>query len=660
MIKLDFEIFSEHNLKKGGAWKHSLHPSTEVLCAAIQFPEEEPILWTPDLDPSESRIVTSSLHDYINDGELFEAHNSFFELCIYENICVKKLGWPPIPRENWRCSASNAAAMALPRALENLGPALNLSKQKDLEDKRVMMKVTKPRKPTKNDPSTRHTPENNPKDFETLYSYCIGDVECEDAIAEVVPPLSKSELEIFQLDQKINLRGVYIDREAVLSALDIFEQSKLKNAIATTKLTSGVLTGTSSPAKVRKWLKNNGLDLPNLQADTVKDTLELGELPHITKKLLELRQQSSLTSIAKYTSMIEMLGDDNRIRGILMYHGASTGRWAGKGFQPHNMPHGFKDNAPAIDLYMLKRDIKLIQAVFGSVNDFLKGCLRGMICAPPGKDLMAGDFAAIEARDLAWLANDENALDNFHNGIDPYIDLAMDIWDIVFDEVTKEKRFVGKHGELGLGYGMGWKKFIMTCAAIAKKMDLNVNVPVPLAKKTVKIYREKHAPIVQFWKDVEAAAVKAVYQNRQVRVDKVMFGMRNNFLHIKLPSGRLLSYYDPKIMKKKTPWGEYRPALTHMGSNATTHKWERQETWGGTLVENITQAVARDCLAEAMLRVEAKGYPIVFHVHDEIVCEIDKGFGGVEEFEEIMSVVPSWAKGCPISVEAWRGKRYRK
>jgi DNA polymerase len=303
------------------------------------------------------------------------------------------------------------------------------------------------------------------------------------------------------------------------------------------------------------------------------------------------------------------------------------------------------------------RDLQLIEMLYGDAMEALSFALRGIITASPGRKLYVADYAAIEARVVFWLADDQSALDIFRRGECIYCDMASTIYGrTVIKGVDIDERQLGKQAILGLGYGMGGPKFVDTCA------KYNIHLELDFSKHVVDLYREKYWRVKKMWYDQEAAAMEAVRRpGNSIRCGKIVWRVVGAFLYCKLPSGRLLAYCDPIIVKKPTPWGEMRDALTYMGVDPYTKKWRRQDTYGGMLVENITQAVARDLMAESMLAAhEGDTYDPILSVHDELIAEADDGKGDVKEFEHLMATTPAWAEGCPVSAEGWSGYRYKK
>lgn len=650
MIFFDFETRSKCIIQDTGAWRYSIDESTDVLCMAYAIDDGPVEIWIP------GEAIPFSVDQLSH--QTFEAHWSFFERAIWRNVMVKKYGWPDIPDEKWRCSASTAAYHALPRSLAQIGAALNLPHQKDMGAKRVMMRLSRPMAPTgPDDPCLLWN--DKAADFRVLYQYCKDDVEAERAIHRRLRPLPASELAIWHLDQKINERGIRVDVPAVKAALALMEeyQTRLKAEFK-------ALTGLESPtliAQTRAWLEGKGCKMASLDKNAVLTVMEADPRPHAPEvyRALEIRQALGKTSTAKYQAILESVCPDERVRGLLVYHGAGTGRWAGELVQPQNFPKNtFKGSLEKYYEFLKRADLATFEMCY-PVMETLSSTIRGVFIPAEGHTFFGGDYAAIEARVLFWLASESRGLQMFRDGGDIYKDMATTIYGVPLESVTKEQRELGKQGILGCGFGMGWEKFIVTCWTKAR-----IRLDEELSKRTVNAYRTKYRTVAVFWQLQELAAKQAIETKKPVRCGKVLWAVHDGFLFCRLPSGRCLAYYDPKIEPVQTSWGEMRPAVTYMDMNSQTKQWERQSTYGGKLAENITQAVARDIMAEAMLRVEAAGFKMALTVHDELLSERFVGKSCMNEiqrqFQELMVTPPAWAVGLPIRAEAWHGRRYTK
>lgn len=676
---IDFESRSACPIRTHGSWVYSLHETTEVLCMAFRLPDwgaGRVALWHPafphlGIEEPHDNTDLFELLGWIASGNLVEAHNAFFERGIWANILVARFGWPVVAENQWRCSAAKAAAHALPRALDEATQALKLSVLKDTEGEKIMKKLAKPRKPRKKereDWAKLHGDAPMPllwwesvALFERLWAYCKQDVLAEECLSGALDDLNPLETQMYLLDQRVNERGFQIDQEAVTAALSLIARETVALNKELRDLTGGQVQKATQRAQMLQWLGENGLDLDDTQAGTIDDTLVNGDLTPPVRKCLEIMRALGRSSTAKYQRMRDWMGPDGRVRGGLLYHGASTGRWSGKGVQPHNLPKGtVRDaNGKPPDVNHLWSVLKTqqrsdIMSHFGGVMEALSQGLRGAIIAKPGLQLYVADYAAIEARVVLWLAGDQDALGIFRRGEDIYKDMAASIYKIPMAAVTKDQRQLGKVAILGLSYQMGAPKFHGTCA------NFGIHIEEELAQTTVEAYRAKFWRVKDLWNAQQAAAIEAVQGGETVRCGRVEWFVEDTFLYCELPGGRRLAYPEPEVRIKMTPWGEPRPSLTFMGQNPFTRKWCRQTTYGGSLVENLTQGIARNILAEAMLALENSGlYQLVLTCHDETMCE-GAASAGMERFNKIMTTVPKWADGLPIAVDSWTGPRYKK
>jgi len=943
---IDFETKSKVDLKKSGPFKYAQDPTTSILCLAYKFSDElEVKLWRPGLNPPRD------LFDHVESGGIVRSHNSEFEFCIWAYV-GRRIGWPRLSWDQLQCSAARAAAAALPRSLENLAPAVGADTEKDMAGKRLMMKLSRPRKVK----GELQLIEGTEEEKNRLYEYCKKDVLTEIACEERTPPLIPSELELWRYTSSLNERGIKFDRKMVETALSFvgFYTKELQEELS--DLTFGMVQTGKQTARLLECLQMNGVNIPDLTAGTVKETLKRSDLSIEARRILEIRQALAMSSVSKLQTMLAMGGADDRLRGMILYHGASTGRfcldqeheiltkegwkkydtWSGQEiavfdtdkniffekvnlnvwdydgemiscnhkmncfsvtpehnfiyWTHRNNPHNIlaKDIKTRIDKFPLsgkiqqykKNDLKtrilvMVQAdahysldssqgryiifgfrkgrkidrcqellrnegikftssvdssgtytikipyktcpkwlwdfshknfskitfdffnaasfieelyfwdghkyegqesleystcsednayfaatmahltgrsarvvprqrekwntnyrvyirptdhyrlmpsqiskvqysgkVFcpetstgyfltrrnglisitgnsgrgvqvqnfprGSVSDVdnifeayalgydffkmlypnvlaaISSSLRGMLIASEGMELFAGDFAAIEARGLLWIAEDEDGLNIFRRGEDIYKEMAGEIYKVDPKKVTKDQRQVGKFAILALGYGMGAKKFVDTC------LSFGVTITMEFAERVVAIYRNKFEKVKALWHKVNQCAIEAVQNKGTVYTYKrLSFLYRGNYLMIKLPCGRKLYYNSPKVSVEIKTWGEVE-SLSFMSVNAKTKKWEREYTYGGKLVENIVQALCRDLMVFSMFELEAAGYKILITVHDEVVSEKEIGKGSVKEFESLMSKAPAWAKGFPIGAEAWKGPRYKK
>lgn len=648
MIHIDFETRSECSIWDAGAWVYSQHPSTEILCLAYAKDDGPVQLMAHDEIPLP--IYKDLWVNLIKSGELFCAHNALFEESIWQNILVEKYGWPRIPIRQWRCTMAKALARSLPRSLKDVGKALNAPILKSDEGYRTMIKMCKP----KPDGSWHE----NPEDFQKLYDYCRQDVEAERCIDQMIPNLTPDEQNIWFLDQLINTRGIYVDTEAIKKSLEFIEIHTKNLNEYVENISDGALDGVSRRMAVMEWCKSQGVNIKGYTKAIVKDTLDQ-DIPDTVRAILNTKLSLGKTSVSKYRTLAESTSGDGRIRDLFIYHGASTGRWAGKLVQIQNLPKGnVKDTDTAIEI-LKQSNLEEFECFYPDVMGTLSACIRGMIIAAPGHQLMVADYAAIEARVVMWLAGEKYGLKQFRDfdagvGEEPYIVMAQNIYNR--SDIPKKgiERQLGKTAILGCGFGMGDTKFLSTCHAWGIKIDES------LAKKSVETYRSIYPSVRNAWYAQENAAIKATQTGESINCGYVRWSIHDSDLLCRLPSGRDLVYNAATLDYVDTPWGERKLALHFMGVDGLTKRWKREHTYGGKLVENITQAVARDIMAAAMFRAEKKGYRIAFSVHDEIVSEVPENTGSISEFEQILCTLPLWATDCPITAKGFITTRYRK
>lgn len=666
-LLLDYETFSEAPLrnKEGvGSYEYARHQSTEILCVGYRIGTRETLrtapikTWSPYFEKKVPWDFMGALEDHTVKKI---AHNALFEQVLTQFVLPKysRAFRPEACRDpkHWVCTAALASVLALPRKLEQVCIALNLSTKKNMDGHRKMLKLSQPRNPSKHNPSTRHDKE---EDLLEVIQYCADDIAAETELFLYLPPLTPKERKIWELDQKINLRGIRIDRQLVLATMKMIEieTQNLKDEVY--DITNGEVESVTQVARMKDWLNAEySINPPNLQAKTLEDLLKTEMHPN-ARRLIEIRQSLGKVSVKKYPAMEQRSRTDSYVRDILMYHGASTGRWVGAGLQVQNMSSGDRTIDPWEAVEIVRQgDLEFLKMIYGDMMDLFSTCVRSAIIPPEGELFYRGDFSSIEVRVLFWLAGHEDGLDAYRKKTDLYKDVAVKIYGHrSIDQVTKEEREVGKRAILGSGYGMGPDKFQETCEKFGQP------VSEKLAKKAIETYRSVHSPVPALWKSLDEVAMRAVRTPGKVfTCGHTKWYTKRDYLWCELPSGRKLAYYKPIVRMDQRVWKgkKYaKPTLFHYGVNSLTKKWELQKTWGGVLTENITQAVARDLLAEAMLRLESKGYKIAMTVHDEILTSKDPAVGSEEEFKSLMKETPTWGQDIPVEVDTWTGKRYKK
>ena len=649
---MDFESRSEVDIWQVGAWAYSVHPSTEILCLAwgVDDGEIHLIPW----EEVKANYYPKELMQRIREGELLSAFKAFFEQCMWTNQLLKKkppLGMvnqcPRIPIKQFRCVMAKSLAYAHPQSLENAALALGSTYQKNKAGRAVMLKLCKPNK----DGSWNEDPE----DFEKLYQYCIDDVAAEREIDKMLPDLTPQEQTYWFLDQLINQRGISVDTVAVPKALAFIEEHSANLNDIVFEQSGMQLDRVTRRQAVLDWCKEQGVEINGYTKTDVAGVLEREGIPEAVQTVLRAKLELGKTSVAKYEALSNSVGEDGRIRDTLIYHGATTGRWTGKLFQLQNLPKSsIADSGKAIEL-LKKTSLEGFELFYPDVMGALSSCIRGMIIASPGCELFVGDYNAIEARVLFWLCEEEYGLKQYRDGTDIYVDMAKRIYG--GGEISKSQRDLGKRAVLGCGYGMGAAKFAQTCIAQGQACSTE------LAERAVAAYRTTYGSVVRGWYAQENAAISVCTTKKDTSCGRVVWktDSRGSLL-CQLPSGRCLTYPKAFLEYKDTPWGERKLALHYYAVDSKTKRWQPEATYGGKIIENITQAVARDILAAAMLRSETRGFPVAFSVHDEIVCDVHGRSTDhhLQEWGSLLCELPKWADGLPIKAECWKGGRYRK
>lgn len=652
---LDFETYSEANLPSVGHFRYGEDKSTEVLIASYCIDNGEVI--GVDLTRPGWQSKMEPFFDAVAKGATVCAHNSQFERRIWE----KRLKhWPIKPKATqWSCTSARASAMSLPSSLESVGVALKLPVVKDPGGKLLINKFSVPQKD-----GSRIYPREDKEGFRRFIEYCKQDTVVERSIDSVLPDLIGEEQQVFALDYKINNAGVPLDIPLIHTALEFINEVSKQLEKKAIKMT-GVKT--SQRDKLLSWLQDQGAQMETLQAAEVERAIADPDTPANVRQILETRIECSRAGTKKLVTMLKCMSLDGRVRGAFWYCSASTGRWGSSRVQFHNFAKP-DDLYPQEDVIQFLQN-KTLDLFYDRPLTAIAKSVRGFIKTPGGREMAIADYAAIEARALAWLADEKFMLEAFRNGEDVYIIMASKIFHIPYSQVDKAQRFFGKQTVLGAGYGMGVPKFIATCARFG------VTITEAEAKRAINGYRQSVPKIAGspdsngyfkggLWSDVEKASIRAVLTGKHqtlcdgkltIFVDTLVNGFE--VLYIVLPSGRRLCYPNPRV-ENIEKWGKMRPTLIFK----TLHRymWVDEETYGGKLVENIVQALTRDLMAEGMLSVDKAGFDIILHVHDEIGAETDIREVDVKEFENLVCRAGRWAKTLPIAAEGKTVQRYCK
>ena len=683
-LHIDIETFSEVDLRTAGAYRYAEDPSTEILCVAYALDDGPVEVWETSQSPIPPRLVELFA---TGDVEL-HAHNSNFERTVLNAPCGRALGFPPTSIHRWRCTMAQAQAVGLPGGLKEACNALGTEKRKDEEGRRVMLKLSKPRRPSKNNPAERWTRESSPEDFDALLAYCVDDVEAERSLANALPSLSDGLLTVHRIDQEINDRGCPVDFKGVLGMEAAWESRRHEIKAEVAEITGGVAVG--SVQAVREWLDSPDrgsarIPIPNLQAPTVKRWRERisqrveklsgaresdGDGPARTlfgllqcDKVLELFSAHQSKAPAKLTAMRKSMGADGRLRGMFRFHGAATGRWSSRIVQLQNLmrPVEGVDVDAAIEAVSGGEiDAADLRERFGGIEvvTLAAACIRGMVAAPEGKSLVWVDFGQIEARVLAWLAGADDRLELFRTGGDFYSASASKILGKAVSKDDPERQ-IGKVAELALGYQGAVGAFSKMAHSYGLEMAEDEMLSV------VKAWRRANPEIAGWgdglWAQLRSAAAEAVANPGVVSTaagGRVKLLHQRPWLKMRLPSGRVLHYLRPEVCD-----GE----VTYEGIDTYTRQWARTATYGGKLTENLVQATACDILMQAIrnvdrwLKATGKG-AVVGHVHDEILVECPTGDAdeALEKATVVMETPPGWAKGLPLAAEGQIARRFGK
>lgn len=652
-VRLDYETYSEADLPSVGLWRYAEDPSTEVLCFAWKVDNEPVKWWAPGED------FPWFLAHAIKRGDRIKAWNAEFECAITEKV-AHKFGFPVPRRDQWECTMAKAAMCAMPRKLGVCARVMKLGEQKDKEGQRLLKLFSMPRKPTKGDPRTRIYPQDEPDDFSKLIDYCIQDVNTEEAVdlALPVPALPPQEQRLWTTHLNINARGILLDRGLAAGAARLKAAAMAEAAAELSKLTrtaekpKGYVTAATQTQKLKEWCALRGVTVESTDKEHMP-LLLAQDLPADVRAALEIRAEAGQSSTSKYDTMSRVMCADDRARGSHAFDEADTGRWSNKQIQFQNLPR------PAIDLSCYRGAIRAgdpvpMEMVGDRLMTVLRDSIRHAVIAPPGKVLSVCDFASIEARVLGWLADEPFYLDAYRQGKDLYCEMATKIYGRTITKKDKDERFIGKESVLGLGYSM-WKDTF--AANVAKKAKSKIKREI--TDRAAEVYRKVCPHVVQFWKDIERVSHACVASKRKLQYKMLGFEMVGTYFTIILPSGRRLWYPEARLAVKQTKWGP-KSELRFRTNLADGEKWEWFEsyTYGGRLTENVDQAIARDLLAEALVKCENEGIDVVMHIHDEINAETEPGKSA--RLREIMIENPAWAKGLPLDAEAFETPFYRK
>lgn len=656
VLSIDIETYSDIDLKKSGVYRYAESENFNVLLFGYAF-DDEPI---KVIDLASGEKLPAEVEAAISAKTVIKtAFNANFE-----RTCLAKYFNKPMPPEQWQCTQVLALTLGLPQSLEEVGKALGLTQNKQKTSNGAALirffSVPQKRKATEVEGSLfkslkqyRNLPTDHPEKWAQFKAYCAQDVEAERAIREQlikISSINEFERHLWCIDQKINDYGVEVDQALVRHAIrcDRNYQKRLEaEAFELTKLDNP-----KSVSQLKAWLfETEGMRVGSLNKDTVPSLLKQTNNTKV-QRVLEIRQELAKTSVKKYEAMARSVCRDSRVRGLFQYYGANrSGRWAGRLVQVQNLPQNKLKDLDLARQLLRGGDYEALELLFDSVPDVLSQLIRTAIIAGEGKRFIVADFSAIEARIIAWLAEEEWRMEVFRSHGKIYEASASRMFKVPIEEITKDNplRQKGKIAELALGYGG-------SVGALINMGALKTGLVEDELPGLVKTWRAANPKITSLWWEVEEAAMTAIQDGWETsRYDRLIFNRQSEFFFITLPSGRRMAYVRPRI-EKDPRFG--KPIITYEGYEQG--KWSRIQTYGPKLVENIVQGIARDCLATALTRLDAAGYRIVMHVHDEVVLEVPNGQGSLDEVCSIMSQPISWAPGLPLPADRYETYYYRK
>lgn len=639
-LSIDLETYSSVDLGKSGVYKYVESEDFEILLFAYSIDDGE----VKVVDLASGEIIPEEILVALSDESIEKwAFNANFE-----RACLSRFLGERLNPKGWYCTMIWSAYLGLPLSLEKVGEVLKLDKQKMNEGKALIRYFSIPCKPTKtNGMRTRNLPYHDLEKWSTFMEYNQRDVETEMAIKKKLSafPMSHSEWENYWIDQNINDRGILIDEVLVDSAIKFDEILRDENMDRAIGLTG--LENPNSPMQLKEWLNKKGLEIDSLAKKDVESALKNAEGD--IKEVLELRQELSKSSVRKYDAMKNVKGKDNRARGLIQFYGANkTGRYSGRLIQVQNLR---RNNLKDLDLarsLVKNRDYETMEILYESPSDILSQLIRTAFIPKEGSRFIISDFSAIEARVLAWLAGEQWVLDAFENGEDIYCRTASRMFGVPVEKhgVNGHLRQKGKIATLACGYQGA-------LGALKAMGGIEMGLSEDELQSIVDSWREANPNIVSLWWDIDSVVKRVVKTRTKEEYKSLVISYEKGILFIELPSKRRLAYPKAKIGMNRFG-GE---SIVYEGI-VVGNKWDKIESYGGKFVENIVQAIARDILAEAMMRIENEGFNIVMHIHDEVVIESDSS--SIEEINEIMSIVPIWAPGLSLEADGFESKFYKK
>ena len=654
-MSVDIETYSSIHLSKTGVYRYVEAPDFDILLIGFSI----------DGSPVEVIDCTARHNNYEEERKMVQFKKHLYDPeCIkkafnanFERTCLAKWLGKEMPPEEWRCTMIKCLTMGLPGNLAGAGMALGLpeDKLKDPQGKALIQYFSKPCKPTRvNGQRTRNLPEHDPDKWKLYIEYNRQDVVTEMAIDSKLEiyKTTETEQELWNLDQRMNDHGVRIAVDMVDKIVDYDTVRKEELQKEAQEITG--LANPNSLAQLKTWLNDQGMPMTSVTKDTISAALSLQYIPDNVRRVLEIRTALGKTSTAKYSTMLDAVCEDHRLRGILQFYGANrSGRWAGRLVQTHNLARNSLEDLDLARELAVDGDFDTMQTLFGETAFVFSELVRTAFIPSEGCRFVVSDFSAIEARVISWIAGEEWRLQAFREGKDIYCETASQMYKVpvVKHGLNGELRQKGKVAELACGYQGG--------VGAMKRMDREGSIPEEELQAVVDSWRNANPKIVKLWRLCEIAVRTAIEEHRTVRLQHGLeFSYINHNLFIKLPGGRKLCYWDTKL--KMDP-RDGREHIVYMGVNQETKQWGETETYGGKLVENIVQATARDCLAVAMTRVSKLGYKIVMHVHDEMIVDVPvEDTGALDTINACMAEPIDWAPDLPLKGDGYETTFYKK
>ena len=653
-LSLDFETYSDIDLLAVGTYRYAADPSTEALLLGWAIDYQPVQLWNIHAGESIPQELEAALWDETVD---IWAYNAPFERLILWHV----VGYP-LPRERFKCTMAYAYSLGFTGSLNQVLDQFNMGVSKDAKGSRLIHRFAKPQ-PT-NRKTRRWTIDNDPSGFAEFGEYCKQDVAVERALRRRCRELGDTIVwPHYWLDQSINDRGMPVDRELVVAAMQMSGEERDRIIDAMRHLT--FLHNPNSTAQLSEWFKTHDVIMPNMQAATIVAEIAWAEdhpeeYSALLLDVLRLKQEVAKTSVSKWKVLDAMTTEeDPHIRGIYQFVGAGrTGRWAGRKFQPHNLPRPII-SAPesAVDA-LLAGGLPLLSLLWEKPLDALSSALRASIKARPGTKLVVSDLSSIESRLAGYVCGCGAINAIFAKGLDVYTDLATDIFGVPYEDVTKHQRFLAKPAALGAQYMLGGKGLVAYAESFGVVLELDE------AQRHIDTYRSKYEEVRTFWYSIEDAYKNVILHGHDFHLERigVHVSRDDEFLKVRLPTARCLYYYRPTVEPRMMPWGEERDVITYMGRNQFTTQWDRINVHPGKLLENLIQAMARDVLMTGLLRCKRAGLDMIGHVHDEIilVARENEAEATLDTLNHCMADPLLWAPGLLLGAEGYIAERYRK